>query len=122
MYAGFKGKFYNADVIKQMKPVELYVSHNGSDSNTGGRETPFATLNAAKEKATELTTAVSAPIIVNIEAGDYYISESFTLGEEASGASGSSVTYQAAEGVAVNFIGGVKIDSSRISKVPTMKY
>ena len=94
--------------------TRIFVSPDGDDSAPGTVERPLRTPAAAVEIAR--TADRSAPVSVFFREGDYVLTESLRLGEEDSGADGSrSVTYAAYRGETVNFIGGVKIDSQKIT-------
>lgn len=86
---------------------EFYVAVNGSDSNSGSKESPFATIERARQAVDEVNDDMTGDIIVNIGAGDYYLEDTVTFGPEDSGTNGYKVIYRSADGVGkANLIGG----------------
>ena len=89
---------------------EFYVAVNGSDSNSGSKESPFATVERARRAVDEVNDDMTGDIIVNIGAGDYYLEDTVTFGPEDSGTNGYEVIYRSADGAGkANLIGGERI-------------
>ena len=94
--------------------IELFVSPNGNDSNDGSIGSPFATLEAARDKIREIKKSSGLPsggITVNLRGGAYNRLDSFTLTKEDSGTETSPITYQAYPGEFVEIIGGLSTTS-----------
>ena len=90
---------------------EFYVSVNGDDKNNGTKESPFATVEKARQEVDKINDDMTGDIVVNIGAGDYYLDETITFGPEDSGTNGHEVIYRSADGNGqANLIGGEKID------------
>jgi tetratricopeptide (TPR) repeat protein len=79
--------------------AQLYVSPTGSDSGTGTKEKPFATLQRARDAVREIIRQRRPPgsIVVNLARGEYRLGESFALGAPDSGTKDSPVVWRAQE-------------------------
>lgn len=84
-----------ANVIFKAEPImlEYYVSENGSDSNDGSQQTPFATIERARDEAGKYTDNMSGNIVIHIEEGTYTLQNTLTFGEKDSGTNGYAVKY-----------------------------
>ena len=84
-----------ANVIFKAEPVmlEYYVSENGSDSNDGSQQTPFATIERARNEARKYTDDMSGNIVIHIEEGTYTLENTLTFNEKDSGTNGYAVKY-----------------------------
>ena len=72
-----------------------YVAVDGSDTNPGTREAPFATLLRARNAVREqIGKGLSEPVTVKLLEGVYY-TENFVLREEDGGTAAFPVTYEA---------------------------
>ncbi len=101
--------------------IAFHVSTAGNDSWTGtspapnvaGADGPFATLERARDAVRALRTAGKYPksggATVLIHAGTYRIEHTLALTSEDSGTKQSPMTWRAAPGEAVRFIGGTAI-------------
>ncbi|OUP82162.1 hypothetical protein B5F07_14640, partial [Lachnoclostridium sp. An169] len=89
---------------------EFYVSVNGSDENNGSKDSPFATVERARQAVDEINDNMTGNIIVNIGAGDYYLGDTLMFDEGDSGTNGFEVIYRSSDGVGkANLIGGERI-------------
>ena len=90
---------------------EFYVARNGSDSNTGAVDRPFATLARAQKAVRNLKKAglPAGGVTVWLRGGDYPLSDTFALTSEDSGDKGSPVVYRACPGEAVRLTGGTEV-------------
>ena len=95
---------------------EFYVSNNGNDSNAGTKESPFATLEAAKDAVREINADMQGDIVVHIEAGFYYIDEMLELGIEDSGSNGYNVIWLGDKNDMPVISGGKKIEGFKPSE------
>ena len=84
-----------ADVIFKAEPImlEYYVSENGSDNNDGSQETPFATIERARDEARKHTDNMTGNIVIHIEEGTYILENTLTFGEKDSGTNGYAIKY-----------------------------
>lgn len=64
---------------------EIYVSNDGSDSNSGTKDKPFKTIKRAKEFVREINDNMQGDIIVNILSGTYYLDEQLDFDNNDSG-------------------------------------
>ena len=84
-----------ANVIFKAEPImlEYYVSENGSDSNDGSQQTPFATIERARDEARKYTDDMSGNIVIHIEEGTYTLENTLTFNEKDSGTNGYAIKY-----------------------------
>jgi len=89
-----------------------YVSLNGSDSNSGSKSKPFASIQQAqKAVANQLQEGQSSDIIVFIGEGTYQLKSPIHFSNEDSGLGDHQVIYKAAEGASPILSGGVQIEN-----------
>jgi len=91
--------------------AEFYVARNGSDSNAGTLEKPFASLARGRDavRAAKKTGLPAGGVTVWLRDGTYQLTGTFELSREDSGEKGSPVVYRACPGEAVRLIGGTEI-------------
>ena len=77
--------------------IELWVSPAGNDSGTGGKQSPFATLERARDVLRSLKPPHGATVWV--EPGIYSRTQTFTLGSQDSGNETAPIVYRAEKGV-----------------------
>lgn len=94
----------------------LYVAVSGDDTAEGTRKAPLATLDGARAKVRSLLSGTDGRITVIFAAGDYPVTESVAFDAADSGKDGAPVTYRAAEGEQVRFVGGIRVDPSLVTK------
>jgi hypothetical protein len=75
------------------RAASCYVAANGSDSNPGTRQQPFATLQRAQQAARK--EAGREAVTVFIREGTYYLPETFVLTSQDSGTKAAPIVYQA---------------------------
>ena len=95
--------------LAETSSLQLYVAADGDDSNEGTINSPFATLERARDKIREIKKSSSLPsggITVNLRGGEYNRLESFYLTEEDSGTKDCPITYRAYPGEYVDITGG----------------
>ncbi|MBN1671253.1 MAG: right-handed parallel beta-helix repeat-containing protein [Kiritimatiellae bacterium] len=85
----------------------LHVAPDGNDTNPGTEEKPLATLQGARDRLRAQKPAGDA--VVEVHAGDYFLSAPFRLDAEDSAAANARITYRAHAGDRVRLIGGVAI-------------
>lgn len=74
--------------------TEFYVSCSGDDSADGSRSAPFKTIERAKQEVRKYNRNMQNNIVVNIEPGVYYQTESIDFLPEDSGYNGYNVIYR----------------------------
>ena len=87
--------------------AEFYVSVDGSDGNNGSKESPFATLAAARDRVRQINGDMKGDIIVHIADGEYALSDTLTFDEKDGATNGYFIRY-VGEGNAV-ISGGAKL-------------
>lgn len=88
--------------------ADFYVSPHGGDSNRGTKESPFASLAAARDAARPV--AGTEAVTVHVADGVYYLPETLMFTAADSGSAGHPVLYRAEnEGKAV-LSGGSRLD------------
>ncbi len=88
--------------------AEYYVSVDGSDSNTGTAEAPFATIERARDEVRKVNNNMTGNIVVHIGEGTYNLSDTIVFDERDS-ASGDWYIRYIADGNAL-VSGGDKIN------------
>jgi len=88
-----------------------YVAPNGSDSNPGTLQKPFATLQRAQQAARG--EAVREAVTVFIREGTYYLPETFVLTSQDSGTKAAPVEYQAYQKEHPVVSGGIRLQNLR---------
>lgn len=96
--------------------IEIYVSPNGSDSNSGEKSSPLQTLQGAQKKVRQLKDNTHE-IHVIFRGGEYRISKGITFGSEDSGTAECPVIYMASEGETPVFKGSAELDTSKFKSV-----
>ncbi len=99
-----------------IKKFEIFVSPNGSDSNEGTFEKPLATLAAAKKKVRKYRNKYTQVSVI-FRGGEYFIDENIAFGTDDGGYPGAPVIYKAYEGEKPTFVGGIKLDNSKMKPV-----
>jgi len=100
--------------------TNFHVAVDGSDTNPGTREQPFATLERARDAVREWKrqpAAKTAGVTVFLRGGTYPRRGTFDLGREDSGTADAPVTYRAFPDEKVWLIGGVGLPSARFAPV-----
>lgn len=96
-------------------PVQVYVSKNAQDAGDGSIETPFSSIEEARDFVRTLDK--TSPIEIILRGGEYNISSEIIFTDEDSGREFAPITYKAAEGERVILNGSTKLDISKISRV-----
>ncbi len=94
--------------------IEFYVAVNGSDTNPGTKEKPFASLEAARDAIRRLkrTSSLKGPATVWIRSGVYHRRQTFQLTQEDSGTKEAPMVYRAYGNEKVRLVGGQEIKAS----------
>ncbi|ACT02807.1 Ig-like domain-containing protein [Paenibacillus sp. JDR-2] len=91
----------------------FFVSPNGSDSNSGTLESPFLTLEKARDAVRQLKQSSGLPgggVTVYLRGGVYNRTGSFQLEEQDSGTADNPITYKAYPGESVSLSGGRNLE------------
>ncbi|WP_462326036.1 right-handed parallel beta-helix repeat-containing protein [Desulfoplanes sp.] len=95
----------NSDV-----PVKnLWVSTTGSDSQDGGRETPFETIARAQQEVRKIKADFDGDIEVSIMGGEYRLNNPLRFTAQDSGRNDFTITYRAADNATVSILGSKKL-------------
>lgn len=98
----------------------IYVATNGSDSGEGTKDSPFATLEKARDYLRELKKhggIGTDGAVVYIREGQYQRKKGFTLTAEDSGTETAPIVWRAYPGEEVEFISGVNLTAKDFSKI-----
>lgn len=90
-------------------PTHYFVAPNGSDTATGSKTHPWATLQHARDVVRLLNDNMTQDITITLAGGTYKLTSPLTLTGEDSGTNGHSVIYQAAAGATPVVSGGKRI-------------
>ena len=85
---------------------DYYVATNGSDSNAGTLQAPFATLAKAQSAVRQALSSGTGPINVWVRGGTYYLAQTLTFGLQDLGTAASPVTYSNYQNESVTLSGG----------------
>lgn len=94
--------------------LDLYVSLEGNDYNSGSIEQPFRTIEKARDKIRELKSSdsLNGPVNVYLREGKYELEQTFVLDSSDSGALNMPITYSAYPNEKVVVSGGRSINLS----------
>ncbi|OGV62777.1 MAG: hypothetical protein A3K19_07575 [Lentisphaerae bacterium RIFOXYB12_FULL_65_16] len=102
------------------EPLNLYVAPQGRDEWSGTRrhptlfhrDGPFKTLDRARDELRQRRTAGSLPaegVVVELQPGTYYLSQTFELTADDSGTASAPVVYRARVPGTARIVGGVVV-------------
>ena len=101
--------------------ADFYVATDGSDSNPGTIDQPFATLNGARTAIRALSHPLSSSVTVWIRGGRYYLQSAFALsGSQDSGTPTAPVVYKNYPNETPYVIGGVVVTNFQAVTDPTI--
>ena len=104
----------------QMSSMKLYVSPTGNESNSGEIDSPFATLQQARDAIRQIKNSTGLPdqgIAILLREGTYPLTNTFQLEAIDSGSEGKPITYTSFPGEQARITGGQSIDSQLFSPV-----
>ena len=104
---------YAGIVAYAEEPIEFYVAVNGDDNNSGKENSPFATIQRAKEEVRKYNDNMSGDIVVNIKSGTYY-TDTIEFTPEDSGTNGHKIIYKSVDDGKVILSAGRKIDGWKL--------
>ena len=99
--------------------IILYVATDGSDANDGSIDSPFATLEAARDAIRTMSSSQKKDgVTVYLRGGTYYrIGDTFRLEERDSGTDGAPIVYSAYPGEKVVFSGSITVEGDGFTHV-----
>jgi hypothetical protein len=117
--------FYAATAINTVNearaaPGDLYVSPTGADTNSGTKDAPLATLEAARNTVRRTIVAGSVPaegMTIWIHGGRYQLQQPFELTAADSGTTQQPVIYRAVEGEQALFSNSATLSASEFQAV-----
>lgn len=116
-YKIFLGALLFSSLTSQLSQAQqLFVAPNGSDTNAGTLDKPFATLTKAREAIREIKKNKGLDkngITVFIRGGNYQLTSSFELTKEDGGEEGKLITYKAYQNEVPRLIGGSVVDKKQ---------
>ncbi len=101
----------------------IYVSPDGDDSGLGTIDSPYASLERARDQVRYLKSenGDDTGATIFLRGGDYQLSETFELNELDSGTAKNPVVYRNYKDEQVRIIGGIKLGRDIFSKVTDEK-
>ncbi|WP_054027447.1 X2-like carbohydrate binding domain-containing protein [Bacillus sp. FJAT-28004] len=109
--------FTSLSLSGAIKPVQaasqqsFYVSPLGDDNNSGTSDSPFRTIDKAREAVREINSTMTDDIYVYLQDGEYLLDETLTFDSLDSGNNGYKVIYTADAGATPVISGGVDISA-----------
>ncbi len=100
----FAGVIFKPETVM----AEYYVSTTGNDSNAGTAESPFATIERARDEVRKINDDMSGNIIVHVAEGTYNLSDTLTFDERDSASGDWYIRYIADENALIS--GGEEIN------------
>jgi len=89
----------------------FYVSPVGNDEGTGAYNSPFKTVERAKEEVRRYTSEMTADIAVVLRGGEYYQYQTLKFTAEDNGKNGFDVVYMGYPNETASIRGGVKLSN-----------
>jgi hypothetical protein len=94
----------------QQNGMEFYLAPNGCDSSSGTRETPFQSLEKAKQAVgAQLKKTPGKSVVVHVKGGIYPLEAPVVFTAEDSGSEESPVVYKAVDGERPIFTGSLEL-------------
>ena len=91
--------------------AELFVSPKGSDTNSGAKNAPLASLDGSRTLIASKNLAGREPVTVWVQGGTYHLAQPFHLGPKDAGTEKAPITYRAVPGEEVVLKGSLPLDS-----------
>lgn len=90
--------------------ADLFVAPDGNDGNSGTQQSPFATIQHARDVVrAQIAGGMSSDITVHIGAGNYFIEQAVVFDDRDGGSDGHTITYQGAPNLGTRIYGGRRI-------------
>ena len=99
------------DMTHEAVGVELYVSPTGSDTNSGSKNAPLASLEGMRALIASKNLAGREPVTVWVQDGTYHLAQPFQLGTKDAGTEKAPIAYRAVPGEEVVLKGSLLLDS-----------
>jgi len=93
----------------------IYISPRGSDNNNGTKDSPFQTLEKARDHARKINSKDG--ISIYLREGQYLITETFVLNEDNSGLENTPIVFSAYPDEQVSISGGLSISLKSIEEL-----
>ncbi|HHV99776.1 MAG TPA: hypothetical protein GXX36_09440, partial [Clostridiaceae bacterium] len=90
--------------------IAFYVSPDGNDNNDGSINSPFATIEKARDTIRNLNSDMDKDIVVYLRGGEYKITDTIVFNEQDSGTNGYYITYRNYPGETPVLTGAQKIE------------
>ena len=106
---------FDLNTIAGQEAFPIYVSPNGSEDGDGSAENPYGTIQAAVD-AVQYDRKLQ-PIEIILTDGDYYLTETVTIGSTDGGNRYAPLTIRAENSGKVRLIGGISVDPAQCTPV-----
>lgn len=117
----YSKRFTNNQLAPNMEPSHIYyVSPDAKESGDGSRETPFKSLEAARDAIRTLKAGDGLPlggIQISLLPGDYHRDTSFSLDQQDSGTAEAPIVYHGLDRTAVTVSSGIELDVKKLKRV-----
>ncbi|HHW00655.1 MAG TPA: hypothetical protein GXX36_14045, partial [Clostridiaceae bacterium] len=90
--------------------IAFYVSSDGNDSNDGSIDSPFLTIERARDAVRQINSDMDKDITVYLRGGEYKIEDTIEFNSTDSGTNGYYITYRNYPGETPVLSGGESID------------
>ncbi len=111
--AGSSARFDDHDTVGKgsQAPVQAtyFISPQGNDSWSGTFDSPFASVNRARQAVAAINTKMTGDVVVNLRGGSYPLSQTLAFSSSDSGKNGHKVIYQAYSGETPILSGGREV-------------
>ncbi|MBP1592098.1 MAG: carbohydrate-binding protein, partial [Oscillospiraceae bacterium] len=102
--------FYRADTVRAADyAAEFYVSPDGDDNGSGTIDSPFRTLERARDAVREINGNMSGDICVYLRGGTYRVTKTTEFDTRDSGTNGHTVYYMAYKDEVPEFNGATHV-------------
>ena len=91
-------RLFPSDAATDTSGIVFYVSPDGSDSGSGSIDSPFRSIEAARDAVRECNGNMTGDITVYLRGGDYRITEPIIFDTKDSATNGFHINYKAYEG------------------------
>ena len=90
--------------------ADLYIAPAGNDGNSGTQQSPFATIQHARDVVrAQIADGMTSDITVHIGAGNFFIEQPVVFDDRDGGINGHTITYQGAPNLGTRIYGGRRI-------------
>lgn len=97
-------------IFQPLLAADYYVAPGGGDGNAGTLQSPFATIQRARDVVrSQIAGGMSEDITVHLGAGNYFIEAAVVFDDRDAGRNGHTITYQGAPNLGARIYGGRRI-------------